>query len=135
MYSTTGTLLNTCGCMKEKQWFNAIRKQHGGSEMRGSAPLPSVSVSTLSYSSPQHLTKDEDPVKCVKFNANRQYRNVSTESHGFYPDLTADAIGNRPVIGFHNNSDIVPNVLLKTKGNLLNRKLDCTQPFWCSKCI
>lgn len=58
----------------------------------------------------------------------------SDEVPGFYFDLAAPGIGNRPVYG-QTNKDFVPRMLLVNEPNLEGRCFDCTQPYWGPKCV
>lgn len=52
---------------------------------------------------------------------------------GYFPDLAAAPIGNRPVFSSHDNASV--NTPTEWKGHLLDHKFDCQQPHWCEKCI
>jgi hypothetical protein len=56
-----------------------------------------------------------------------------TPINGYYLDLASAPIGNRPVHGTHDNIKV--NDQTVRNGNLIDRKFDCQQPFWCEKCL
>lgn len=158
MYSATGNLTTTdkcCGCLepkKEQDWFNSINRQHGGSgeseeashETRH-APAPDAAETHPECQEQVNQTQDDTPGTCgckrpsgcgsVKFNDDRQYKNNSTEISGFYSDMTACAVGNRPINAVHDNNLNIPKTLTGDRSNMKGRKFDCQQPFWCSKCM
>jgi len=52
---------------------------------------------------------------------------------GYFPDVAAAPIGNRPVFAAHDNVSV--NTPTEWKGHLLDYKFDCQQPNWSEKCI
>lgn len=79
--------------------------------------------------------------KC-KSSSHCDYNNGNgTPITGYFPNIAVAPIGNRPVYSAYNNMSInswtgTP-VATSTMpaGNLLDRKFDCQQPFWCEKCF
>lgn len=69
-------------------------------------------------------------------NTNRcDHRLPQEETHmiGYFLDLTAPPIGNRPVVNVHDNAST--NTPAEWKGHLLDYKFNCQQPHWDEKCI
>lgn len=159
MYSATGALTannRCCGCLdpkKEEDWFNSISRQHGGGhnteeeEASSVAPTPQAAETEPECPAQLNTTQDSPSVfpgndcncrsgaTCSKFNSERQYKNEATQPSGWYNDLTGCAIGNRPVRGEHDQYYKIPKTLTQDRGNLTDRKFDCQQPYWCSKCM
>jgi len=84
--------------------------------------------------------RDRNWANCsyLQYNGERQYDQESNETPGYYLDLTAPAIGNRPAHAAHDNHDCLPNTVdnkLSNKVNYPGRGFDCRQPFWNEKCI
>lgn len=74
----------------------------------------------------------------VQFNEARQYDNHPIEPPGYYPDLTQLSVGNRAVIGAHDNHKHLPHTVdncLSDKQNYTGRSFGCRQPFWDEKCV
>lgn len=84
--------------------------------------------------------RDRNWAQCsyLQYNGERQYDRESNETPGYYLDLTAPAIGNRPVHAAHDNYDCLPNIVDSKLSNQINypgRGFDCYQPFWNEKCV
>lgn len=56
-----------------------------------------------------------------------------TPISGFFLDVAAPSVGNRPVYASHTNMS--PNTLSSINDNLMNRNVGCRQPFWDEKCL
>lgn len=54
---------------------------------------------------------------------------------GYYPNLVADPIANRPVYTARNLEAQIPEILLHNKPNLLGYDAGCHQPYWTPRCI
>lgn len=53
--------------------------------------------------------------------------------NGYYLDVAAAPVGNRPVHGTHNNIEV--NALASWNTNLPDHRFDCSQPSWHHKCV
>ena len=88
---------------------------------------------------PRNTCKHGNSSKCTypNYNGAKQYGRDATHVTGYYMDLTAQPIGNRPVHGVHDNYNHYPNTMnpKKDKGNVLDRRFDCQQPYWGEKCL
>lgn len=79
------------------------------------------------------LDYPRDTCKC-KSSSYCDYKNGrGTPINGYFLDIAASPIGNRPVYRTHNNMEI--NSPASWNGNLMDRKFDCQQPYWCEKCM
>jgi hypothetical protein len=67
-----------------------------------------------------------------KQSAQLQSSENGRSSNGYFIDVAAVPIGNRPVHSAHNLAINSPAAL---NGNLMDREFNCQQPFWCEKCI
>lgn len=126
MFTATGQLINkkqNCGCQK------------GGKGKKPTSPTSPMFNDMLdpNYSGDSSvLDYPRNTHKCSSSYDN--YDNGrGTPVNGYYYDVVGNPVGNRPEYGTHDN--IKPNNLTARKGNLLDRKFDCQQPFWCEKCI
>lgn len=61
----------------------------------------------------------------------RQYRNQTATAPGYFLDVSAPTIGNRPIMRAHENTIYH----LPKRHQNLDRKFNCSQPFWSPKCL
>jgi hypothetical protein len=53
----------------------------------------------------------------------------------YYPNMTLNMIGKRPVYSTRQCEYTIPDVILKNKDNLANRDFECHQPYWQWQCM
>jgi hypothetical protein len=53
----------------------------------------------------------------------------------YYPNMTLEMIGKRPVYSVRTEEYTIPDILVKNVGNLPNHDAGCLQPIWSPKCI
>lgn len=53
----------------------------------------------------------------------------------YYPDMTQQMIGKRPVYTTRYCEYTIPETIIKNKDNLARREFACTQPNWCWNCM
>ncbi len=67
-----------------------------------------------------------------------QYQNRSNIVPSYYPDMTKESIGLRPVYTGRYFESAMPDVITMEKGNMTDRLIDnqlCSQPRWKPECI
>jgi hypothetical protein len=123
MFTATGELgkkNSKCGCQK------------GGSHPRkhtksNNPSLPNYSGDNTKLDFPRSSCNCRSSSYCDYKN------NRGTPISGYYLDVSAPAVGNRAAHSTYNNMS--QRTVGPDNGNLLNRKFDCQQPFWCEKCM
>jgi hypothetical protein len=53
----------------------------------------------------------------------------------YYPNMTVEMIGKRPVYTTRNCEYNIPDIILKNHTNWVGRKFECTQPNWTNDCL
>lgn len=51
-------------------------------------------------------------------------------SPGYYPDMTQEMIGKRPVYSARDCEYTIPNTILYSRDNMVNKNFSCHQPMW-----
>jgi hypothetical protein len=52
----------------------------------------------------------------------------------YYPDMTQEMIGKRPVYSSRNTEYNIPAIIYKNRDNSVNRRFECQQPVWSWDC-
>jgi len=53
----------------------------------------------------------------------------------YYPNMTQEMIGKRPVYSTRNCEYNIPEIILKNRDQLVNHDFKCYQPNWCWECM
>jgi hypothetical protein len=53
----------------------------------------------------------------------------------YYPNMTLNMIGKRPVYSSRQCEYHIPDIILKNKNQLMNRNFTCLQPYWQWDCM
>jgi hypothetical protein len=141
--STEGMIFTATGQLDKKKRGCGCQKggSHHGNGKRQGCKCSKCKCSKCKCSNTKHghdksPCGDHDPSSTCNWKSSsyRDYKhNRVTPITGYFLDVAAAPIGNRPVHSRHNNME--PNVPAADNGNMLDRKFDCQQPFWCEKCM
>ena len=113
--------------MEKCQSFDEINKQHYMCHLILKSTSPQIGGLTV-------IREGSDQYLSINDNLTEKIVSCQNITPSYYPNMTLDMIGKRPVYSTRNCEYQIPDIILKDADNLVDSKFTCVQPVWCHNC-